>query len=77
MPQRRPSSDHSQLQRGGRDGGPLEAASFIAETLADLKQLSRRHGLATLTYLLDLAHMEAEDIVRFQGGKTVKPKVQP
>ena len=75
MPPRSQSSDHSQSQRGGRDGGPLEAATYVAETLADLKLISRRHGLATLTYLLDLAHMEAEDVVRFPDGQTLKPKV--
>jgi hypothetical protein len=46
-----------------RDGGPAEAASFIAETVADLARLARRHKHDTLGFLLDMAQMEAEDIV--------------
>ncbi len=69
MSPRRQSIDHSKPHRSGYDGGPAEAAAFISTTLADLKLLSRRHDLVTLTYLLDLAHMEAEDIVGFGAGK--------
>jgi hypothetical protein len=47
-----------------RDGGPQEAASFIAEQLADLAHLARRHGHDTLGLLLDMALMEAQEIVR-------------
>ena len=45
-----------------RDGGPEEAASFIAEQVAGLAQLARRHGHDTLVLLLDMALMEAQDI---------------
>lgn len=47
-----------------KDGGPGEAASYIAEAVAELAQLSRRHGLETLGYLLEMAQLEAGEIVR-------------
>ncbi|ABE63226.1 conserved hypothetical protein [Nitrobacter hamburgensis X14] len=45
------------------DGGPDEAARYLAAAVADLGLIARRHGLETLGYLLDMAQMEAEDIV--------------
>ena len=47
-----------------RDGGPREAAGFIAEAVSDLSQVARRHGLDMLGFLLDTAQMEAEERVR-------------
>jgi hypothetical protein len=49
------------------DGSPVEAASFIAETVADLGLLARRHGLHMLAHLLDMARLEADDFVRKQA----------
>ena len=60
--------DHPPAAEPARDGGPEEAASFIAETVADLAQLARRHKLDTLGFLLDMVQMEAEEIVD-QGRK--------
>lgn len=48
----------------GTDGGPIEAASFISETLAGLTQLARRHKLDMLGYLLDMARLESDEVVR-------------
>jgi hypothetical protein len=45
-----------------RDGGPSEAASFIAEQLPLLARLARRHKLETLGLLLDMSLMEARKI---------------
>jgi hypothetical protein len=56
--------------KSARDGGPKEAASFIAEHLADLARLARRHQLSMLGFLLDMGVMEAGDIVR--GKRTRK-----
>jgi hypothetical protein len=54
--------------RGGRsapgDGGPLEAAAFIAETAIELTEMAHRHRLGTLAYLLDMVRMEAEEYAR-------------
>jgi hypothetical protein len=47
-----------------RDGGPEEAASYIAEQAAGLAELARRHGHGTLGLLLDMALMEAQEIIR-------------
>ena len=54
------SRDHE--PRG--EGGPEEAAVFIAETTADLVKLARRHGLDMLSHLLRMAELEAEEYLR-------------
>ncbi len=46
------------------DGGPGEAAQFISTSAGELAQLSRRHGHEMLGYLLEMAQMEADEIVR-------------
>ena len=51
------------------DGGPDEAVAFIAETVADLARLARRHRLGMLVRLLEMAQMEAEDRVRLRGKR--------
>ncbi|MEA2939490.1 MAG: hypothetical protein QOD09_19 [Bradyrhizobium sp.] len=56
--------------KSARDGGPKEAAGFIAEQLTDLARLARRHKLDLLGFLLDMSLMEAKDIVR--GKRTRK-----
>lgn len=45
-------------------GGPDEAATYIKSALAELAQMARRHRLDTLGFLLDMAQMEAAEIVR-------------
>ena len=49
--------------RGG-DGGSQEAARYLVEAVAELALIARRHRLDILGYLLDMAHLEAEEIVR-------------
>ena len=46
------------------DGGPDEAARFIASAVSELAPMTRRHGLETLAHLLDMAQMEADELVR-------------
>ncbi len=46
------------------DGGPREAARFVSKSAGELAQLSRRHGLDMLGYLLEMAQLEADEIVR-------------
>jgi hypothetical protein len=41
------------------DDGPDEALAYIAENVADLARLARRHNLEMLVRLLDMAQMEA------------------
>jgi hypothetical protein len=50
-----------------RDGGPGEAASYIAEQVADLARVARRHKHDTLGFLLDMALMEAQEIIRLRN----------
>ncbi len=51
------------------DGGPDEAALFIAETVAALARLARRHKLTVLVRLLEMAQMEAEERIRLRGKR--------
>jgi hypothetical protein len=53
------------------DGGPDEAAAFIAEIAADLAKLARRHRLGMLVRLLEMAQMEAEERVRLRGKRNL------
>ena len=53
------------------DGGPDEAAAFIAETAAALARLARRHSLGMLVRLLEMAQMEAEDRVRLRDKRNL------
>jgi hypothetical protein len=66
----RPSSGRdggSPTDNSPGDGGPDEAAGFIAETVADLARLARRHQLGMLVCLLDMAQLEAEERVRLRS----------
>ena len=49
------------------EGGPDEAAAFIAESAADLVRLARSHGLDMLGHLLRMAELEAEEYLRLRG----------
>jgi hypothetical protein len=51
------------------DGGPEEAAMFIAETVAALAGIARRHRLGMLVRLLEMTLMEAEEYVRLRGKR--------
>ena len=61
----------SQTDEQPGDGGPDEAAAFIAETAAGLAQLARRHRLGMLVRLLEMAQMEAEEHVRLRGKRNL------
>jgi hypothetical protein len=51
------------------EGGPDEAAAFIAETAADLARLAHRHRLEMLGFLLRMAQLEAEERVRLRSKR--------
>ena len=57
-------NDASQRRGPSGDGGPEEAALYIKSAIAELSQMARRHGHDMLGYLLDMARMEADQIVR-------------
>jgi hypothetical protein len=46
------------------DGGPEEAALYIKSAVRDLSRMARRHRHDMLAYLLDMAHLETEEILR-------------
>ncbi|MBN8961589.1 MAG: hypothetical protein J0H71_10670 [Rhizobiales bacterium] len=46
------------------DGGPDEAARFIAGAVSELALMARVHRLNMLAHVLDMAQMEADELVR-------------
>jgi hypothetical protein len=51
------------------EGGPDEAAAFIAETVAELAKLAKRHRLEILHHLLGMAQLEAEERLRLRSKR--------
>ena len=41
---------------------PMETAAYIAAFTRDLARLAREQNLLLLAYLLDMAHLEAENV---------------
>jgi len=52
-----PAQDFSRTDQTPGEGGSEEAANFIAETVASLTRLARRHDLDLLAYLLAMAQV--------------------
>jgi hypothetical protein len=67
-----PRKKRKPAAKSTRDGGPQEAADFIAEQLVDLARLARRHRLGTLGLLLDMSLMEAKGKARPRGKRPRK-----
>jgi hypothetical protein len=55
-----------------RDGGPDEAAHYLRDAIIELAQMAHRHRLEMLGYLLDMALMEADEMVRSRGGRSAR-----
>ena len=51
------------------EGGPDEAVAFIAETVAELAKLAKRHRLEILSHLLGMAQLEAEERLRLRSKR--------
>ena len=64
MPRRRNRSTKPEPEQRSGDSGAEEAAAFIAETLLNLTVICQRHRFETLGYLLDMARMEADGLMR-------------
>ena len=64
-----PGNDATPRGGSARSGGPDEAALYIKSAIADLAHMARRHGHDMLGYLLDMAQMEADEIVRRRRGR--------
>jgi hypothetical protein len=65
-----PRKKRKPAAKSARDGGPQEAASFVAEQLVDLARLAHRHGFNTLGLLLDMSLMEAREKARLRRKRT-------
>jgi len=63
---RRPRSDEP-----AGEGGPDEAAALIAEAVAELAGLARRHKLDMLGFLLGMTQLEAEEHLRLRSKRTL------
>jgi hypothetical protein len=55
-----------------RDGGPDEAADYLRDAITELAQMAHRHRLEMLGYLLGMALMEADEMVRARGGRSAR-----
>jgi hypothetical protein len=53
------------------DGGPDEAAAFVAEGLVDLVRVARRHRLDMLVCLLEMTQMEAQEHLRLRSKRNL------
>lgn len=51
------------------DGGSNEAAHYLAGAIAELSQMAHRHRHDMLAYLLDMAMLEAEEVVRLGSNR--------
>lgn len=49
--------------RGGTET-PDSAAHYIATLAEELAQMARRNGLDTLSYILEMARLEADQVVK-------------
>ena len=63
------SGRRSPAVESGEEGGPDEAVAFIAETVAELTKLAKRHRLEILSHLLGMAQLEAEERLRLRSKR--------
>ena len=50
-------------------GDRAAAADYVAELSAELAALARQHGLDALSFILDMARLEAENATRHVNGR--------
>jgi len=66
---------HMQRRAGGGTSpqSPTDAAVYIATLAEELAQMARHHGLESLSYILEMARLEADQIVKGSrdGGNDV------
>jgi hypothetical protein len=63
------SDRRSPTDESNGEGGPDEAVAFIAETVAELSKLAKRHRLEILSHLLGMAQLEAEERLRLRSKR--------
>ena len=54
----------SSRERKPERADPRAAAEYVATFTAELARIARRHGLNTLSYILDMARLEAQNLSR-------------
>jgi hypothetical protein len=54
-------------------GDREHAAAYVASLTGELASLVRRHRLDTLSYILDLARLEAEEVVQEAQSGSAEP----
>lgn len=59
----------TQPEPSSDNGGRSEVAHYVATLSADLAGMTRRAGLETLGYLLEMVRLEAESVTRHNGGE--------
>ena len=47
----------------------VAAADYVAELTGELANLARQHGLTTLSFILDMARLEAQHTARHMNGQ--------
>ena len=50
-------------------GAQIATADYVASFTMELAQLCRGHGLDTLSYILEMARLEAENLTRPTNGR--------
>jgi hypothetical protein len=60
---------NAEAEASGTGGDQAAAAAYVAELSAELSTLARRHGLGALSYLLEMARLEAENATRHVSGR--------
>jgi hypothetical protein len=61
--------DHMQRRAGGspQPESPTAAALYIGRLAEELAQMARRHGLESLSYILEMARLEADQVAKSSG----------
>jgi hypothetical protein len=62
------AAEESMAERGEEINGQAAVASYVAALSHDLATMSRRSGLDTLGYLLEMVRLEAESLTRHNGA---------
>jgi hypothetical protein len=53
-----------------QSNGDRKAAAYVAELSCDLAAIARSHGLDALSYILEMARLEAENATRHANGRS-------
>jgi hypothetical protein len=56
-------------ERLAASGDREEAAAYLAELSRDMALIARSHGFDALGFILEMAHLEAENTVRHVNGR--------